>query len=266
MSEQTALTTTNLQAGIMERVLVGGDLGALQPAERLAYYRAVCESVGLNPLTKPFDYIKLGGRLVLYARKDATDQLRKIHRVSITKLERADVNGVHVVTVYAKDGEDRQDVATGAVSLGNLKGDALANALMKAETKAKRRVTLSICGMGWLDETEVSTIPEAAHVVVDEETGEIIDERPVGGNGNNSPPPGPRQPAKQSKKASIAPAIGMQWNAKATELAQRCPHYQANDKPNFDHMLTAAAQLGYTEITADNLGQVIRELADRVEA
>jgi hypothetical protein len=30
---------------------------------------------------------------------------------------------------------------------------------MKAVTKAKRRVTLSICGLGMLDETEVETIP-----------------------------------------------------------------------------------------------------------
>ena len=33
--------------------------------------------------------------------------------------------------------------------------------MMKAETKAKRRVTLSICGLGMLDETEVETIPHA---------------------------------------------------------------------------------------------------------
>jgi hypothetical protein len=33
--------------------------------------------------------------------------------------------------------------------------------MMKAETKAKRRVTLSICGLGMLDETEVADIPGA---------------------------------------------------------------------------------------------------------
>jgi hypothetical protein len=37
---------------------------------------------------------------------------------------------------------------------------------MKAETKAKRRVTLSICGLGLLDETEIETIPGAAPAVV----------------------------------------------------------------------------------------------------
>jgi len=36
---------------------------------------------------------------------------------------------------------------------------------MKAETKAKRRVTLSIAGLGWLDETELDTIPHSRPVV-----------------------------------------------------------------------------------------------------
>jgi hypothetical protein len=52
------------------------------------------------------------------------------------------------------------------VSLANLKGDNLANALMKAETKAKRRVTLSIVWLGWLDETEVETVAGARPVQV----------------------------------------------------------------------------------------------------
>ena len=34
--------------------------------------------------------------------------------------------------------------------------------MMKAETKAKRRVTLSICGLGVLDETEVENVPHQA--------------------------------------------------------------------------------------------------------
>lgn len=168
----TALTPTN-GADVLERVVIVGDLKELRPAERVAYYRQVCESVGLNPLTKPFDYISLQGRLTLYARKDATDQLRRIHGVSITELTRERIDDVYVVTARARTGDGRMDESTGAVSIGNLKGDALANAIMKAETKAKRRVTLSICGLGWLDETELSTIPGAQPQRVDTETGEI---------------------------------------------------------------------------------------------
>jgi hypothetical protein len=142
-------------SAIMERVLLAGDLSKLSSADRLFYYQKVCESVGLNPLTRPFDYLTLNNKQVLYAKRDATDQLRKIHNVSVTIAGRETIEGVHIVTARAKDRTGREDEATGAVTIQGLKGDALANALMKAETKAKRRVTLSICGLGLLDETEI---------------------------------------------------------------------------------------------------------------
>jgi len=167
---------TNLPAeqdDVLERVIAGGDLSRLKPAERMQYYRAVCESLGLNPLTQPFQYIKLNGRLTLYATRGAADQLRKRDGVSVEITGRDTVNGVYVVTARARDRDGRVDESTGAVSIERLQGDALANALMKAETKAKRRVTLSIVGLGWLDETELSTIPTAEAVDVDAETGEI---------------------------------------------------------------------------------------------
>jgi hypothetical protein len=58
--------------------------------------------------------------------------------------------------------DGRTDESLGAVSLVGLEGEALANSLMKAETKAKRRVALSICGLGMLDETEVEAIPSGS--------------------------------------------------------------------------------------------------------
>jgi hypothetical protein len=161
-------------AALMEQVVIGGDLSKLSAADRLTYYRNVCESVGLNPLTKPFDYLTLSGRMVLYARKDATDQLRSLKGVSVQITGRERVEDVYVVTARAVTSDGRTDESTGAVTIGSLKGDALANALMKAETKAKRRVTLSICGLGMLDETEVETIPDAATAEIDVETGQVL--------------------------------------------------------------------------------------------
>lgn len=138
-----------------ELALVGGDLSKLSPDERLSYYKATCESLGLNPLTRPFDYIMLNGKLTLYARKDATDQLRASRKVSITIKSREQVGDLVVVTAHAALPDGRTDESIGAVSVAGLKGDALANALMKAETKARRRVTLSICGLGLSDESEL---------------------------------------------------------------------------------------------------------------
>lgn len=148
-------------AGTLEEVLMTGNLRNLTPTQRLEYYERLCDSLKLNPLTKPFEYITLNGKEVLYATKGCADQLRKVNSISIYKLEKNTENDVHIVTAYAKDGFGREDVSTGAVSIGNLKGEALANAYLKAETKAKRRVTLSIGGLGMLDETEVDSIRES---------------------------------------------------------------------------------------------------------
>lgn len=177
-----------VEIGGLERALVMGDLSDLTDKEREAYYLRVCQSVGLNPLTRPFEYTRLqgpgGDRLVLYARRDCTDQLRATRGVSIEILSRdvvSDSSGRTSYEVLARaiDNTGRRDEALGAVALCREDGewqtssngkrywkgtgqwvdltpDAAANAKMKAETKAKRRVTLSLCGLGFLDETEVA--------------------------------------------------------------------------------------------------------------
>jgi len=166
MTDQTKALTRTDRPSIegVESALVEGDLAKLTPDQRVTYYEKVCDSVGLNPLTKPFAYIRLNGKLTLYAKRDAAEQLRKIHGISITKMETEQRSGgdIYIVRAYAEDSEGRTDVASGAVDLSGKRGESLANAYMKAETKAKRRVTLSMGGLGWLDETEVSDIPDEA--------------------------------------------------------------------------------------------------------
>lgn len=158
----------------IELVVMKGDLSGLSAEQRLTYYNKVCESAGLNPLTNPFAYISLNGKLTLYAKRECTEQLRKINGVSIEGLDDKVIEGLYIVKARAKDKHGRLDESTGAVVIEGLKGEARANAIMKAETKAKRRVTLSICGMGWLDESEIETIPNAKPASVDLKTGEIV--------------------------------------------------------------------------------------------
>lgn len=156
-------TQDDLAAKLLEQVVVGGDLSKLSAPDRMQYYAKVCASVGLNPLTKPFEYITLNSKLTLYAKRDCTDQLRSIRGVSCQIVGRDLIGEIYVVTTRARDRGAREDEATGAVCITGLKGEALANAYMKAETKSKRRVTLSICGLGMLDESEVADIdPDTA--------------------------------------------------------------------------------------------------------
>lgn len=205
------LTQQKTQNGMdtIERVLIGGDLSGLSQGDRLGYYKAVCESVGLNPLTKPFEYLTLNKKMVLYAKKDCTDQLRNIHHVSLSIVSRELVEGVYVVTARATKPDGRTDESIGAVPLvkedgewksspggdrkfhasgkfSALSPDEKANAIMKSETKAKRRVTLSICGLGLLDESELETIPNAAPVIEPKETQRQVAQRRIAEERSNA--------------------------------------------------------------------------------
>lgn len=144
---------------VIEAVITKGDLAKLSPAEKTRYYAEVCRSVGLNPFTRPFEYISLSGKLTLYARREATDQLRKLNGISLEVISRDVAGDILTVHVRAKDKSGRTDEDYGAVSIKGLAGDALSNQMMKAVTKAKRRVTLSISGLGFLDESELESIP-----------------------------------------------------------------------------------------------------------
>lgn len=155
----TDLQATN-NGEIISSVVLNGDLSRMTPDMKVSYYKQFCESLGLNPLTQPFQIISFQGKQRLYATKDCTEQLRKIHGVSVVDMQKDFNNelGIYVVTCKVQDKHGKTDIATGAVSVKGLAGDALCNALLKSETKSKRRATLSICGLGMLDESETDTI------------------------------------------------------------------------------------------------------------
>lgn len=166
---ENSLQTTGAQTldpAIIKSLVLDGDLSKMSDEQKVLYYNQFCQSLGLNPLTQPFQLIKFQGKERLYATKDCTEQLRKIYGVSITDVHGQELKDTYMVTAKAQDRTGKTDAATGLVSIANLKGDALANAIMKAETKAKRRVTLSICGLGMLDETEIETIPPSAEAKI----------------------------------------------------------------------------------------------------
>lgn len=161
MNHDSRMVLANSAVGdVLAKVVCDGDLSKLSPGDRVLYYDAVCRSLGLNPLSKPFELIRLNGKLTLYARKDCTDQLRRLHSISLDAPQTQLHDDIFIVTVSARTPDGRTDTDMGAVSIKGLQGDALCNAMLKATTKAKRRVTLAICGLGFLDETEVEQFRE----------------------------------------------------------------------------------------------------------
>lgn len=173
MSNEVATIGTQTNDDVIYQV-VQGNLDKLSQGERVRYALQVAQSLGLNPTTAPIQILNLKGKAVMYIRKDGTEQLRKLHKASLHVVARELIDGeIYTVTARATLPDGRSDESVGAVSLANLKGEDRANAIMKAETKAKRRVTLSICGLGFLDESEVSDMvaspePSAPAVVVEQ--------------------------------------------------------------------------------------------------
>lgn len=169
----TSVARVNEPGAVLEAVIASGDLERLTPEQRTRYYVEVCQSIGLNPLTQPFQYIRLNNKLTLYATKGATDQIRNLKGISVSVVSQETMGDLYVVTVEGKDSTGRVDSEVGVVTIGGLRGDNAANAIMKAVTKAKRRLTLSMAGLGLLDESELETTP-AVRVSVDASTGEIL--------------------------------------------------------------------------------------------
>lgn len=153
MSTEVA-TRTDTDA-LLEAMVLRGDLSGLDKQQQTALMKQVCEYCGVNPLLQPFEFLTLQGKKVLYAKKSATDQIRSNKGITLSIVSSQTIDGLLTVKVKATDRNGRSDEDVGSVFVGGLKGEQLANATMKAITKAKRRTTLSIAGLGFLDESEV---------------------------------------------------------------------------------------------------------------
>jgi len=144
---------------IVESLVVKGDISGLSPDEKARYYLQMCASLGLNPASHPLAFLKLQGRETLYASRGATDQLAAIHKLNreiIDGPKLIEFGGMKMVYAQARvtHPNGRSETATATLPLTDP-----VNVLMKCETKAKRRATLSILGLGMLDESELETLP-----------------------------------------------------------------------------------------------------------
>lgn len=151
---------------VIDSIVLRGDLSGLGPGERAKFYIQMCEGLGLNPASQPFAFLRLNGKEILYATRGATDQLAAMHRVTreiIDGPKVIDLAGTKMVYAVCKASmpNGRFETATATVPLIDP-----VNVLMKAETKAKRRATLSLLGLGVLDEMETETIPGAERLAM----------------------------------------------------------------------------------------------------
>lgn len=161
-----AIMPVVLDPEIQEKVVIYGDLEKLNPQQRIAYYSARCDAAGLDIRARPFEYLKLNGKLVLYATKQCTDLLTGLHGLT-AELQRHKADkemGVYVAEARVTFPSGRYVDDIGATPIKGLGPAELCNAMMKAVTKAKRRAILNACGLGdVIDESELETVKPSHH-------------------------------------------------------------------------------------------------------
>lgn len=172
-----ALYDADDAASALEHVLATGDLAKLLPKQRVGYYLALCKRLGLASESRPFDWLTLDGRLVLYPNKSCAEQIRRTHQISLKMTRRERVGDLFCVEVEGSRPNGQHDFASKYVPLkderGNvLGGRLLANAYAKAETGAKRRLTFSMVGLAAVPDVE--DLRGARFVTVDGR-GNVID-------------------------------------------------------------------------------------------
>lgn len=179
--------STEISPEIINSLILTGDMSKLTPAQQTQYYHAVCKDLGLNPLTQPFAIFSMQGKKVMYATKGCTQQLANIRKIN-TEVKSRDVKGdVYIVSVRASMPDGRFTDEDGIVSIVGLKATDLANAMLKAITKAKRRAVLALCGLNMSDETEIDDTPHLGAVdstkprveqIIDTQIEEVKDVKP----------------------------------------------------------------------------------------
>lgn len=163
---------------VIASIVLNGDLSKLSPTQKVELYNYRCHQAGLDPSAKPFDLLTLNNKQILYANAAATQQLTATRSLSHQVTNRELVDGIYCVFVRVTGHDGRSTENMGAVPVEGLKGEAKANAMLKATTKAIRRAVLAHCGLGMMDETEVETIPGATKTSLSTLSGEVVDQGP----------------------------------------------------------------------------------------
>ena len=144
----------------MLAILARGNIASLSEEDRTKYILALCDALCLDPRFKPIDLISgQGGTVTPYLNRGATDSLARregIQRTTVVPPKEVEINGVKCVLCVAR----ATDVKTGRYEerVATAVNKDAGNAFMRVETKAIRRATIALLGIGLIDESELDGI------------------------------------------------------------------------------------------------------------
>lgn len=236
----------------MEGIVVTGELIHLTQEERVKFYLQMCHSMGVDYRQRPLQYfeqIDRNGRrnLILYALRNCATQLSATRGliVGVEDQNPSLANGVSIFKATVSGGT-RSDQAVGAVSVDGLKGKELADAIMAAQTKAKRRGILDFTGSALPDESEI----EGMH-------GSVV-ELSVTELSNYAPPPA----APEASNAPASEVLDKAVEKVAAELGAAAGNTMRDQMNNVDNWPIGATCTVVVE--GPSIPKEITDAADRM--
>lgn len=144
----------------MLAILARGNIASLNEEDRTKYILALCDALSLDPRFKPIDLISgQGGTVTPYLNRGATDSLARrwgIQRTTVKAPCVVTIGTVECVMCVARATDTKTGRWEERVATAILKDHA--NAFMRVETKAIRRATIALLGIGLPDESELDGI------------------------------------------------------------------------------------------------------------
>lgn len=250
-------STALMQPDTIEKAL-SGDLSPLTPAQKSQYYLAKCAAMGLDPSTKPLDWITFQGKLACYPNATAAQQIADQRGIDVetSDPEIVQLGGADMVKCVGRGRTQDGRVAerTAYLAVNGAKGQDLGNLLMKAETKAFRRVVAALTGWAAKDADEIL-----------EQGGRraTITEEPLPGQNQGPVFPALAAPVDHKARAEqIARAFMDEWIRQG---------FSATDRTLINDYTTRALGRALTpskdwQGRADDLAVVLSDLQDRPQA
>lgn len=173
MNEMTTYQQ-KIPASVLNKFLQTGDVISFTDEQKLLIMQMLCEKYGLDPVTRPLDLIKMPqsnntpAREIVYLTANGCELIAAKWKMSF-KIKEKGIDKDAGVAYFVLEGRipetDRSDESTAYVQCvrKNIKnepeyffGTDMANALMKCETKARRRLIKRLTGLDYIDEDDIT--------------------------------------------------------------------------------------------------------------
>ena len=239
---------------LAEAILVRKNCIDLNAKQRLSVMTWLCDKWQVNMAATPFIWIMLPsnrdnpkGILMPYPTKGFAEQMRARNRISCKVDKKYIKDGMFVVEGHGTDATGRSEPELGAVRYGGDNRER-AIALMKGMTVFKRRTALAMSGCGMNAAEEMLEVQGARQLMIDPNTGEILDETPK---------------AAQAPQKDDAGDAAIQWEKGEEERGRKIGQRVAAE-----HGASAAgaARSGTSAERADELINGLRNAAERGQA